>query len=82
MRNQYKQLQKFGRTVFKLYEKRPILMNSTVGCIVYVAGEIVVEVHSSKHNDSRKIIRELDWKRVSSLGVLGAFENGIVTFAA
>ena len=35
---------RFGRQIFKLYETRPLLMNSVVGGTVYFAGEITVQL--------------------------------------
>ena len=65
---------RFGRQIFSLYEKRPLLMNSIVGGIVYTAGEYTVQTQT-------KDVRFFDtdnWKRLAQIGTLGAAENGIV----
>ena len=47
-------------------------MNSIAGGTVYVAGELVVQIHSPSENGKVN----LDWKKVGEIGTLGAIENG------
>ena len=63
---------KFGRQIFAYYDKYPLLMNSIAGGTVYVAGELVVQIHSPSENGKVN----LDWKKVGEIGTLGAIENG------
>lgn len=65
---------KFGRQIFKLYETRPLLMNSIVGGSVYVAGEYTVQTQSK---DARFFTWE-NYSKLGQLGALGAAENGLV----
>jgi hypothetical protein len=65
---------KFGRQIFSLYERRPLLMNSIVGCGVYIAGEYTIQ---TKSKDVRFFNWE-NWKQLGELGALGALENGVV----
>lgn len=76
---------KFGvyfKKLKSLYDSYPFTMNTMFGGAVYVAGELVVKVDSAKdkYNDSKSINfilrNDIDWKRVSEIGVLGCIENG------
>jgi hypothetical protein len=67
-------LSRFGRQVFSLYEKRPLLMNSIVGGAVYVAGEYTVQTRTK---DVRFFDRE-NWTKLAQVGLLGTVENGFV----
>lgn len=64
----------FGRTIFNLYDRHPLLMNSAAGATVYTLGEIVVEIQQSETVS----LKSLDWKRVSQIGALGSVENGLL----
>ena len=64
----------FGRTIFTLYDRHPLLMNSAAGATVYTLGEIVVEIQQSESLS----ISALDLKRVSQIGALGSVENGLL----
>ncbi len=65
---------RFGRQIFKLYETRPLVMNSVVGGVVYVAGEYSVQTQTK---DVRFFDTE-NWSKLGQLGALGATENGLV----
>jgi len=65
---------RFGRQIFKLYEARPLLMNSIIGGTVYVAGEYTVQ---TQQKDVRFFNVE-NWLKLGQLGALGAAENGLV----
>lgn len=44
----------FGRQIFKLYEEYPLTLNSIVGGIVYVGGELTTQVNqNSKYKPVR-----------------------------
>lgn len=43
---------RFGRQIFKLYEKYPLSLNTIVGGTVYVGGELVTQVgNHTRHRD-------------------------------
>ena len=69
-----KMFTRFGRQIFKLYESRPLLMNSIIGGTVYVAGEYTVQ---TQQKDVRFFNVE-NWLKLGQLGALGAAENGLV----
>ena len=68
-------IREFGRRILVVYEKHPLLANCIVGGTVYVAGEITIQ--------SRKIpsLQDFNWKKISSIGLLGSFENGILALS-
>lgn len=39
---------RFGRRIFVMYEKHPVLMNCGAGSIVYAGGEVAVQVATHK----------------------------------
>ena len=66
---------KFGRQIFSLYERKPVLMNSIVGDSgVYVAGEYSVMVQ----NKDVRFFDESNWKKLFEIGALGSAENGLI----
>ena len=65
---------RFGRQIFGLYEKHPIVMNSIVGSTVYVAGELTIQ---TKSKDVR-FLKASDVKKIAEIGTLGAVENGLL----
>ena len=65
---------RFGRQIFGLYEKHPIKMNSIVGSVVYIAGELTVQ---TKTKDIR-FLKLADFRKVAEIGTLGAVENGLL----
>mmetsp|Transcript_42180 Transcript_42180/g.98944 ORF Transcript_42180/g.98944 Transcript_42180/m.98944 type:complete len:464 (+) Transcript_42180:142-1533(+) len=62
----------FGHQIFNLYERRPYTTNATVGGLVYVAGELVVQANSKEG------LAGSEWPKISKIGLLGAAENGLV----
>lgn len=60
---------RFGRQIFKLYEKYPLTLNTLVGGTVYVGGELITQIanhHSGDDSSSQKvsIVESLcDWRR-------------------
>lgn len=66
----------FGRYMFSLYEKRPLLMNSCAGGTVYITSEIIVQVQNKPKD--KTIFESIDKTKVSEIGALGVLENGIL----
>jgi hypothetical protein len=73
----FNKFRKFGRQIFNLYESRPLLMNSIAGAVVYVGGELTVQVQESP-TTSKVDVKNFDWSRIAKIGTLGAAENGYV----
>ena len=44
---------RFGRQIFKLYEKYPLTLNTLVGGTVYVGGELVTQIMNHRTNGDR-----------------------------
>jgi hypothetical protein len=65
-------LRDFGRKIFGLYDKYPLLMNCVAGGSVYVTSEVIVQLQSQFESK-----QSVDWKRVGQIGLLGSMENGI-----
>jgi hypothetical protein len=78
----------FGRQIFQLYERYPLLCNSVAGGTVYFASETVVQVQALRDEAPSSssgakpswwaCLKVVDWKRVTEIGALGSMENGIV----
>ena len=77
----------FGREIFHLYEKHPLLCNSIAGGTVYFASELVVQVQTQNQaepsttprfswQDPFRSFRNVDWIRVLKIAALGTVENG------
>ena len=71
----FKNFRSFSRQVFAYYDKYPLMMNTIAGGTVYVAGELVVQSHSS--SSSTLTNNKIDWKKVGEIGTLGSIENGL-----
>ena len=60
---------RFGRQIFKLYEKYPLTLNTLVGGTVYVGGELITQIASHRSNDDDPSQRVsmvdplCDWRR-------------------
>ncbi len=66
---------KIGNTVYSMYRKHPIAMNSLAGCIVFASGETTVQ-YSTANKDSEAI----DWRRVGNIGALGSVGTYLFIF--
>jgi hypothetical protein len=69
----------FGRHIFKLYEERPLLMNSIAGGSVYITSEVIVQLQMRPKN--KTISDSIDTKKVLEIGTLGMIENGVLMLA-
>jgi len=70
-----RRIKNFGRTIFNLYERRPLLMNSFAGGIVYVSSEVIVQVQQKPIN--KTAVDAIDIPKVVEIGTLGVLENGV-----
>ncbi len=61
----------FGRRIYDLYDKHPLLMNSLCGGFVYSMGEIIAQDLAKNNKDKFDIVK------IGQIGVLGVLENGI-----
>lgn len=64
----FHRFRRFGRIVFDLYHRRPILMNSLVGSGVYGGAEAIAQHQAGQP--------KLDAQRIVAISALGAFEVG------
>ena len=77
----------FGREIFHLYEKHPLLCNSIAGGTVFFASELVVQIQTQHQanpsiprlnwSDPFHSFRKVDWIRVLKIAALGTVENGL-----
>ena len=83
----YPRVAMFGREIFHLYEKHPLLCNSIAGGTVFFASELVVQIQTQNQAESSSIprftwqdpfrsFRNVDWTRVLKIAALGTVENG------
>jgi Ca2+-binding EF-hand superfamily protein len=66
----------FGRRIYDLYDKHPLLMNSFSGGLVYSMGEIIAQDLVKKNKGKGK--ENLDMVKVGEIGILGVLENGVL----
>lgn len=65
----------FGRQMFDLYDRHPLLCNTIAGSAVYSAGELIVQHQRSSVAPAPAT--PLDYKRIGQIGALGGVENGV-----
>ena len=75
----------FGREIFHLYEKHPLMCNSIAGGTVFFASELVVQVQTQHQadpttprfswNEPFRSFRNVDWMRVMKIAALGTTGN-------
>ena len=75
----------FGREIFHLYEKHPLMCNSIAGGTVFFASELVVQVQTQHQadpttprfswNEPFRSFRNVDWMRVMKIAALGTAED-------
>jgi hypothetical protein len=65
---------KFGRRIFALYEKRPMLMNTAAGAVVYAGGEVAVQVTTNVEQG----VDVINWRRVGNIAALGSVGENIL----